>query len=293
MGASSAHAERWDAPRSRRSTRRARRAAKLVRSRHLYLMCLGFASVLLCWYLLCDVLQFWRFAIIPGPTEVFGEWFSPHPAYGISIFTHDYYLDIWVSVRRVIIAFAAALALGIPFGLVLGWWRVFREYTFPVFELLRPIPILAWVPLAILMFASSPEGPIIVLTFLAAFFITALNTMLGVASLDRDLIRAAYCLGSRSRDVFRHVVIPGSLPFVFTGLQIAMGAAWFSLVAGEIVAGKYGLGYLINAAYTTTRYPTILIAMFTLGILGYASSALLRFVGSRLMAYRQRALAQG
>jgi NitT/TauT family transport system permease protein len=88
--------------------------------------------------------------------------------------------------------------------------------------------------------------------------------------------------------VVRTVVIPGALPSLFTGLQIAMGVAWFSLVAGEMIAGRYGLGYLVNSSYTTTRYPTIVIAMLTLGIVGYASSALIRAVGNRLMTYRTR-----
>ena len=194
--------------------------------------------------------------------------------------------------RRVLIAFTFSLAFGVPLGLVMGWYVKFKEFTFPVFETLRPIPILAWVPLAILMF-SSEEGPVIYLTFLSAFFAVTLNALLGVQSIDRDLVRAAYCLGSSRRDVFRHVVIPGAMPYVFIGLQIAMGVAWFSLVAGEMIAGRFGLGYLVNTAYTTARYPTIVIAMFTLGFIGWISSALIRMVGNRLMQYRARVLSTG
>jgi NitT/TauT family transport system permease protein len=267
------------------------RARRWLLSPSPYLMLVGFTLFFGSWYLLVDVLQASRFASLPGLTEVVTEWTSKEPAYGISLFTGEYYSHIWASLRRVLLAFGVALAIGIPLGLFMGWSLRFREFTFPVFELLRPIPILAWVPLAILMFASD-EAPVIYLTFLAAFFATTLNTMLGVQSVDRDLIRAAYCLGSKSKDVFRHVVIPGALPYIFTGLQIAMGVAWFSLVAGEMVAGRFGLGYLINSSYTTTRYPTIIIAMITLGFVGYITSALIRIVGNRLMAYRARAIAQ-
>jgi NitT/TauT family transport system permease protein len=181
------------------------------------------------------------------------------------------------------------MASGIPLGVLLGWSTRFRHYVFPVFELIRPIPILAWVPLAILMFHTR-EGSVIFLTYLAAFYAVTLNTLLGVQSIDPNLIRAARCLGAGSAAVLRTVVIPGSLPYIFTGLQVAMGVAWFSLVAGEMIAGQYGLGYLINASYTTTRYPTIVIAMITLGVLGFASSALIRLVGNRLMAYRTRSI---
>src|SRR4029079_12644287 len=148
------------------------------------------------------------------------------------------------------------------------------------------------VPLAILMFHTE-EGPVIYLTFLSAFFATTLNAFLGVQSIDRDLIRAAYCLGSKPRDVFRHVVVPGAMPYIFIGLQIAMGVAWFSLVAGEMVAGRLGLGYLVNSAYTPSRCPTIVISMFTLGFIGWLSSAFIRMVGNRLMQYRARVLSSG
>lgn len=255
-------------------------------------MLLGFALFFGFWLLAVDVFQFWRFRYMPGLAVVVEEWLAKDPRYGISIFTAEYYEHAWVSLRRVLIAFSLALVLGVPLGLFMGWYRKFKEYTFPVFELLRPIPILAWVPLAILMFRSE-EGPVIYLTFLSAFFTATLNTLLGVHSIDRDLIRAAYCLGSSRRDVFRHVVIPGSMPYIFIGLQIAMGVAWFSLVAGEMIAGRLGLGYLVNSAYTTARYPTIVIAMFTLGFVGWLSSALIRFAGNRMMQYRARVLSTG
>jgi NitT/TauT family transport system permease protein len=250
---------------------------------------LGFALFVGCWYLTVDVLQLPRFRGIPGPTEVIREWVSPNPAYGTSFFTASYYEHIWASVRRVAIAFTAALCTGIPLGLLLGWSSRFRQYAFPVFELIRPIPILAWVPLVMLMFHTR-EGSVIFLTYLAAFYAVTLNTMLGVHSIDQNLIRAARCLGASPRVVLRTVVIPGSLPYIFTGLQIGMGVAWFSLVAGEMIAGQFGLGYLINASYTTTRYPTIVIAMMTLGVVGFASSAFIRLVGARLMAYRARGI---
>jgi NitT/TauT family transport system permease protein len=243
---------------------------------------LGIAALLGAWYLAVDALALPRFKLLPGPVEVFKEWGSRHPAYGVSIFTGTYWLDIWVSVRRVLLSFGAALVLGVPLGLALGWSRRVHDHTFPVLEVLRPIPILAWVPLAILLFPGT-ELPVIFLTFLAAFFATTLNTLLGVRSIDRDLVRAAYCLGARPRDVFRDVVVPGALPYIVTGLQVAMGLAWFSLVAGEMIAGRDGLGYLINSAYTTTRYPTIVIAMITLGVVGFASSAAVRLAGRRLV----------
>jgi ABC-type nitrate/sulfonate/bicarbonate transport system permease component len=93
--------------------------------------------------------------------------------------------------------------------------------------------------------------------------------------------------------VFLHVIVPGALPFIFTGLQISVGVAWFSLVAGEMVSGQYGLGYVINTSYTMVRYPTIVIGMITLGIIGYITSAAVRLVGDYMMQWRARELSLG
>jgi NitT/TauT family transport system permease protein len=255
-----------------------------------YLMAIGFALFFGLWYLTVEVWKLPRFREMPGITVVMKEWLSPNPVYGLSLYTPEYYKHIWMSVWRVTQAFFLATALGVPFGLFLGWSRKFKEYVFPVFETLRPIPILAWVPLAIVMFISV-ESAVIYLTFLASFFATALNTMLGVQSIDESYVRAANCLGANRWQVFRHVIIPGALPFIFTGLQISVGVSWFSLVAAEMVSGQYGLGYVINTSYTTVKYPTIFIGMITLGIVGYVTSAMVRVVGDYLMEWRVRELA--
>ena len=268
------------------------RLAQWIKSPKPYLMLSGFAIMLGLWYLSVEIWKLPRFADMPGLTAVVKELFNPNPVYGLSVYTPEYYNHIGVSIRRVAIAFFLATALGVPLGLFLGWSKTFREYVFPVFETLRPIPILAWVPLAILMFTGS-ETPVIFLTFLASFFATALNTMLGVESIDESYSRAAYCLGASKWQVFREVIVPGAMPFIFTGLQISVGVAWFSLVAGEMVSGEFGLGYVINTSYTMVRYPTIVIGMVTLGAVGYLTSALVRMVGDYMMQWRVRELALG
>jgi len=252
---------------------------------------LGHALFLGGWYLAVDVLALPRFAKMPGLVQVAREWTSRDPVFGLSLYTPVYYEHIWSSLRRIGIAFALATTFGVPVGLFLGWSTTFREYVFPVFELLRPIPILAWVPLAIIVFPGS-ETPVVFLTFLASFFATALNTQLGVRSIDPQYVLAAQCLGASRWKTFWHVVVPGALPFVFTGLQISIGVAWFSLAAAEMVSGQFGLGYLINTSYTMVQYPTIVIGMLTLGLVGYLTSALVRFAGDRLMRWRPREAAQ-
>ena len=257
-----------------------------------YLLVIGVGLFLSSWYLFVEFWKFPRFEKLPGMTVVAREWLSESPMYGLSLYTPDYYNHIWVSLRRVLIAFMLATVLGVPLGLALGWYPRFRDYIFPLFELLRPVPILAWVPISLIVFTGS-ETPVIFLTFLAAFFVTTLNTMLGVKSIDESYFRAADCLGASRTQVFFQVVVPGSLPFIFTGLQISIGVCWFSLVAAEMVSGEFGLGYVINTAYSMIQYPTIAIGMITLGVIGYISSAVIRLIGRSLMEWRARELSAG
>ncbi|HAU42460.1 MAG TPA: ABC transporter permease [Gammaproteobacteria bacterium] len=257
-----------------------------------YLAFIGIGIWLLSYFLLNEYWRVSPFYKVPGPVEVVTEWLNKDPIWGTSLFTQDYYINIWVSCRRIFIAFAIATGLGVPLGLFMGWSKKFKDYTFPILETLRPIPILAWVPLAIVMFAGF-ETPIIYLATLASFFVTALNTMLGVESIDESYFRAAGCLGSKKHHVFLNVVVPGALPFIFTGLQISIGVAWFSLVAAEMISGDFGLGYMIMDSFMVNKYTTMVMAMLTLGFVGWITSAMVRAAGNRMMQWRERALGQG
>jgi NitT/TauT family transport system permease protein len=261
-----------------------------LRTQTPYLMTFGIALWLGAYYLFVEGWELPRFNKLPGPVEVITEWLNPDPDWGMSMFTPEYYDHILVSCRRIVIAFGIATGVGVPLGLFMGWSKVFRDYSFPILETLRPIPILAWVPLAILMF-SGFETPVIFLATLASLFVTTLNTLLGVDSIDDDYFRAAKSLGSKKHHIFFHVVVPGALPFIFTGLQISVGVAWFSLVAAEMVSGEFGLGYLIVDSYMNITYVTMVIGMLTLGFTGWASSVIVRMVGNRMMQWRLRALA--
>jgi NitT/TauT family transport system permease protein len=263
------------------------RVTQALKSPVPYLGLAGIVGFLLFWYLTVEYFKLPRFNKLPGPVEVWTEFTSHDPVYGTSMYTPQYYWHIVTSSVRVLFAFALATVLGVPLGLFMGWKRTFKDYTFPVIEVLRPIPVLAWVPLAILMMPGR-EAPIIFLAFLAAFFATTLNAMLGVESIDESYFRAARCLGSSPWQIFKRVVVPGALPDIFTGLQIGMGVAWFSLVAAEMVSGEHGLGFLIWDSYVLSQYSVIVIAMMTLGFVGYLYSAAIRAVGRMLMGWTAR-----
>jgi NitT/TauT family transport system permease protein len=255
-----------------------------------YLMLFGITLWLFTYYLFNEGWKLPLFRKIPGPVEVVTEFLSRDPVFGVSVYTEAFHINIYVSCQRILIAFCIATGIGVPLGLFMGWSKTFKDYTFPILEMLRPIPILAWVPLAIVMF-SGFETPVIFLATLASLFVTTLNTLLGVDSIDESYFRAAHCLGSKPRHVFWHVVVPGSMPFIFTGLQISIGVAWFSLVAAEMISGDFGLGYMIMDSYMQNKYVSMVMAMITLGFVGWVTSAMVRSAGNRMMQWRVRALA--
>ncbi len=196
------------------------------------------------------------------------------------------FLHIGNSLRRVFAGFGAAAVLGVAVGLVIGRSRLAEDSLLTPLELLRPIPAVAWIPLAILMFASS-EGSIVFITFIGAFFPILLNTIHGVEGIDRNLIAASRSLGAGPWAIFREVVLPGSLPSVVTGLSIGMGTCWFSLVSAEMISGQFGIGYYTWEAYNLQKYPPIVVGMIAIGLLGMSSSALVRVVGTLLMPWRR------
>lgn len=196
------------------------------------------------------------------------------------------FLHIGNSLRRVFAGFGAAAVLGIGLGLVIGRSRLAEDSLLTPLELLRPVPAVAWIPLAILMFASS-EVSMVFITFIGAFFPILLNTIHGVGSIDRNLIAAARSLGAGRWAIFREVVLPGSLPSVVTGLSIGMGTSWFSLVSAEMISGQFGIGYYTWEAYNLQKYPPIVVGMIAIGLLGMGSSVLVRWVGALLTPWRR------
>lgn len=235
-------------------------------------------SLFVIWALLVEF-EIYRFVLIPGPAEVL-EW-------GIEwMGSQDFWLDVSLSSMRVLGGFTAACLVAIPVGLLIGWNKIFSDLTFPILEILRPIPGIAYIPMAILFFPWQ-EASVAFICFVGAFFPILLNTITGVKLIDRDYFRAARCLGSSPGQIFRHVVIPGALPSISTGAALGMGIAWMASVAGEMISGQWGLGYRIWEAYTLIRYPLIVDGMIVIGILGLGSSAFIRFITLRMIPWRK------
>ncbi|MGD8515141.1 MAG: ABC transporter permease [Granulosicoccaceae bacterium] len=200
--------------------------------------------------------------------------------------TDEFYKHIQVSIERILIGFAMATILGVILGVFMGRSRVVSDIFMPYIEIIRPIPAVAWIPLAILMFPTE-ESSIIYITFLGAFFPIVLNTIHGVEQTDEMLVRAARSLGATNRSILWHVVLPGALPSILAGLAIGMGVSWFSLLAGEIISGQYGIGYFTWNSYTLVEYPNIIIGMLTIGALGTLSTWLVKQVSKPALRWQE------
>jgi NitT/TauT family transport system permease protein len=236
---------------------------------------LSFFAGLIVWYILSHTIM----TKVPDPIVTISDSFW-------AIQEEWFYKSIVYSIFRVFTGFLIGTAIGLPLGLMLGWNRVFQDLIFPTFETLRPIPPVAWVPFSILTFVKL-EISIMFLPFLGAFFAVALNAKLGVESIDPSLFRAAKCLGARPRQIFRHVVLPGALPSIFMGLAIGMGMAWITVVAAEMISGEYGIGYMTWQSYNLIRYAECILAMVTIGILGFGSSSIIRMLGNKFLAWKK------
>jgi NitT/TauT family transport system permease protein len=243
---------------------------------------ISLALFLLAWHLLTKyrVTAHVRFVNVPSPEMVLDS---------LMRVTRDnkFLSHVYLSCRRIFIGFAIAATIAVPLGLVMGRFRLVREIVFPVSEVLRPIPAIAWVPMAIMLWPTNEES-IIFITFLGSFFPILLNTLHGMSMVDPVLIRAAQCLGAREAAIFREVYFPATLPHVFTGLTVGMGVAWVSLIAAEMISGQFGIGYFTWEAYSLVQYADIALGMICIGVLGLGSSALIRGLGRVAMPWAKK-----
>jgi NitT/TauT family transport system permease protein len=243
------------------------------------LACVSIGALFLFWYLGTKYrLEFYiRFKNVPTPYEVFRQ------AIEVGAST-KFLVNVVYSVRRILLGFMIAIAVGVPLGLVIGRYRRVRDLFMPVIEILRPIPAIAWVPMSIMLWPNN-EAAIVFITFIGAFFPILLNTVHGVHSMDGVLIRAGRCLGAGEVRLFWNVILPGSLPHIFTGLAVGMGVAWVSLIAAEMISGQFGVGYFTWEAYSLVNYPAIVLGMITIGVLGLVCSGIIRMFGILMMPW--------
>ena len=226
-----------------------------------------------------------KFSLIPPPSEValalwdlaFGG--INDDAYSKTLLTH-----LLASVSRVYGGFAIALFVALPLGLLIGRISLVRRLLDPTLQVLRPIPVTAWLPLAMIMFGLGPRSAFF-LVCLGAFYPILINTIFGVRTVEPRLFEAASMLGCQGTAQFFRVVLPASLPAIFTGLRLGLGFAWVVIVVGEMTGVQTGLGAIIMEARQLSRTEIVICGMVVIGVAGFVSDRLVTLLGKRLLRW--------
>ena len=238
------------------------------------------------------VLVIWHFAtqgraysLIPPPAEVARALYDL--AFGginDDAFSRTLHEHLLASVSRVYGGFALATLAALPLGLMIGRIPFVRQLLDPTLQILRPIPVTAWLPLAMIMFGLGPRSAFF-LVFLGAFYPILVNTIFGVRSVEPRLFEAASMLGCQGPAQFYKVVLPASLPAIFTGLRLGLGFAWVVIVVGEMTGVQTGLGAIIMEARQLSRTEIVISGMVVIGVAGFLSDRVVGWIGHRLLAW--------
>ncbi|MER6472704.1 ABC transporter permease [Streptomyces collinus] len=234
------------------------------------------AAALGLWQLLTalDVNLWLRFAQFPTVTDV-------ARTFAGRLSGSDYWTDLTDSLTRIVTGFLLAAVLGVATGVLVARSRLAEDLLGPVVEVVRPVPAIAMVPVAILLFPSNEQG-IVFITCTAAFFPVLVSTRHAVRALAPVWEEAVRTMGGGRRRILWSVVLPGALPGIFGGLSVGIGVSWICVISAEMISGQYGVGYRTWQDYTIVDYPGVFVGMVTIGLLGWLTSTSVELVGRRL-----------
>ena len=223
--------------------------------------------------------------LIPSPAEV-AEYMVDFAWGGIwdDAFSATLHIHLLASMSRVYGGFALAAIVAVPLGILIGRNETVRALLDPFLQLMRPIPVTAWLPLSMILFGLGPRSAFF-LVFLGAFYPILLNTVFGVRSVEKRLFEAASMLGCSPSAQFFKVVLPAALPSIFTGLRLGLGLAWFVIVVGEMTGVPQGLGAVIMDGRTLSRTELVICGMIVIGIAGFISDRIVVMVMNRLLRW--------
>ena len=226
--------------------------------------------------------------IVPSPMQVARSWYKwifGAPGLGLSPYSGTWVANVLYSARRVIEGFLIAAAVGIPLGLFIGWNRLVARLVDPSIQLLRPVPITAWLPFSIAVFGIY-DASALFLIGLGAFYPIVVNTTHGVRDTNLLLLRAARMMGAGERTILTKVVFRSALPSIFTGLRLGIGIAWTAVIVAEMIAVKSGLGYVLWDAYYVGRMDICVATMLSVGLLGFVSDRALQGLSRVVLKWR-------
>jgi ABC-type nitrate/sulfonate/bicarbonate transport system permease component len=256
-----------------------RKNENLIRIIAAIISILGFLVI---WYFSTKGTRLGR--ILPGPIEIIQKFFvsltnkvGPYTVLGHAL----------VSLTRVGIGYIIAMTSGIILGLLMGRYRLVEALFRPLYEIVRPLPPIAWISMAILWFGLG-EPMKYFMIFIAAFNSITVNVFNGYKAVDQELIGAAKMLGASERQVFWTIIIPGTVPYIFAGAQIAVSASWAAVVAAEMVRSSEGLGWMVISGMDVNDIPQILVGVMAIGIIGFLLATGMRAVEAKLCEWNIR-----
>lgn len=223
-------------------------------------------------------------AFLPTPLAVATRFVEllTHPFVGYTLEQH-----LWSSLQRYLMGLALAVAIGVPLGLMMGWFRWLDYIVSPLFETLRFIAPIAWVPFAALWFGTGIGGPVLII-FAGAFPPCVVNAYRGAKQVDERLLEAARMLGLSNRMIVCEVLLPGALPAVIAGLRVAAGLGWMSLVGAELIVASSGIGYMMVKGQSSIDTATVMSGMIAIGMVGAVIDWLLGRIETFAMRHRRR-----
>lgn len=192
---------------------------------------------------------------------------------------------IWASLKRVLLAVLCATVIGIPLGLAMGWSKKVNAFVSPIFEFLRPIPPIAWIPLVILWFGVGEFSKVFLVT-LGAYVPILMNTVTGVKMVPPVLLNVGKIYKASSVQILKEIVLPAALPAIFAGIKTAVSCGWMVVLAAEMMASKSGVGFLITRGMEAYDVAMIIVGMCIIGVVGYLISIVLSFVERRLCPWK-------
>lgn len=235
-------------------------------------------SFLLLWQILSS-LGILNPQFLPSPLNVGRELVD-------SLINQNLLVDVFASLKRVVIGFLLAAVLGIGIGLFVGLNRSAADFVTPLIELFRPIPSMAWIPLAILWFGLG-DKPAYFVVSLGAFFPIFTNALFGVMAVEEIYKRAAYSLGATKRHFITDILIPASLPHIFAGMRIGLGVGWFAVITAELIGAQSGLGYMIQLNRLLLETPKVIVGMVVIGIIGFLLNKLMVRAEYKLVPWKK------
>lgn len=243
--------------------------------------CLSFIGLVLLWQVLVIVTGT---KLFPGPYVVLSRFFE---AFVVPLGPYTLVGHVLWSLSRVLVGYTLAAVLGITLGLTMGWFPVVQAIFKPLFDLLRPIAPLAWIPLAILWLGIEERSKYF-LIFVASFVPFTLNAYAGAVKTDRQLIGASRMLGSTERQLFFKIVVPSSVPSIFSGAQVALSNAWMTMLAAEMIRSSYGIGWVIIAGQQINDMSQMIAGMLAIGIVGFLLASGMRLLERRLLVWNNQ-----